>query len=178
MNGILRPYHTESKLSTVQNKSEKDNQRLFGHKTIIGNWNKGLKSPRNQNLYNTGQIRSESEIVQAQDIIGQNDWTWTLTEVSPIYPYPWNLRPHHTIILPQGHGNQLSIFLVWINSAQSWNFNMNEITGNSEVSLLGMTDLDYEVIRVEWQRETMITNSKPFPLRGLWRHRHQGTHLC
>ena len=38
---------------------------------------------------------------------------------------------------------------------------VNEISGNSEVSLLGLTDLDYEVVRVEWQQETVITNSIP-----------------
>ena len=27
-----------------------------------------------------------------------------------------------------------------------------------------MTDLDYDVVRVEWQQETMITNSKPYQL--------------
>ena len=53
---------TGSKLST-----EIENQRLFWHRTIIDHWNKGLMSPRNQNKY-----RSESEIVQAQDIIGSH----------------------------------------------------------------------------------------------------------
>ena len=41
---------------------------------------------------------------------------------------------------------------------------MNELTGNSEVSLRGLADLDYEVVRVEWQQETMITNSNPYLL--------------
>ena len=41
---------------------------------------------------------------------------------------------------------------------------MIEITGNSEVSLRGLADLDYEVVRVEWQQETMITNSNPYLL--------------
>ena len=41
---------------------------------------------------------------------------------------------------------------------------VKEITGNSEVSLRGLTDLDYEVVRVEWQQETMITNSNPYLL--------------
>ena len=41
---------------------------------------------------------------------------------------------------------------------------LNEITGNSKVSLRGLTDLDYEVVRVEWQQVTMITNSNPYLL--------------
>ena len=43
-------------------------------------------------------------------------------------------------------------------------FGLNEIIGNSKVSLHGLTDLDYEVVRVEWQQETMITNSNPYLL--------------
>ena len=56
---------TGSKLST-----EIENQRLFGHRTIFDHWNNGLMSPRNQNEY-----RSESEIVQAQDIIGYQQYS-------------------------------------------------------------------------------------------------------
>ena len=41
---------------------------------------------------------------------------------------------------------------------------VKEITGNSEVSLRGLTDLDYEVVRVEWQLKTVITNSNLYLL--------------
>ena len=41
---------------------------------------------------------------------------------------------------------------------------MNEVTGNSEVSLRGLADLDYEEVRVQWQQETLITNSNPYLL--------------
>ena len=43
---------------------------------------------------------------------------------------------------------------------------LTEITGNSEVCPRGQTDLDYEVVRVEWQQETVITNSIPYLLGG------------
>ena len=39
-----------------------------------------------------------------------------------------------------------------------------EITGNSEVCPRGEADLDYEVIRVEWQHKTVITNSNLYLL--------------
>ena len=38
---------------------------------------------------------------------------------------------------------------------------LNEIT---EVSLRGLTDLDYEVVREEWQQKTWITNRNPYLL--------------
>ena len=41
---------------------------------------------------------------------------------------------------------------------------MNELTGNSEVSLCGLADLDYVEARVEWQQETLITNSNLYLL--------------
>ena len=41
---------------------------------------------------------------------------------------------------------------------------MNELTGNNEVSVRVLADLDYEAVRVEWQQETMITNSNPYLL--------------
>ena len=36
---------------------------------------------------------------------------------------------------------------------------MNELTGNSEVNLHGLANLDYEEVRVEWQQKTLTTNS-------------------
>ena len=41
---------------------------------------------------------------------------------------------------------------------------MNELTGYDEVSVRMLADMDYEAVRVEWQQETMITNSNPYLL--------------
>ena len=45
---------------------------------------------------------------------------------------------------------------------------VKEITGNSELCLRELTDLDYEVVRVKWQQETKITNSYPYLLGVCW----------
>ena len=36
---------------------------------------------------------------------------------------------------------------------------MNGIIGNSGVNPRGLADLDYEEVGIEWQQETLITNS-------------------
>ena len=41
---------------------------------------------------------------------------------------------------------------------------MNGITGNSGANLCGLANLDYEEVRIEWQQETLITNSNLYLL--------------
>ena len=41
---------------------------------------------------------------------------------------------------------------------------MNVIKGNSGAKPRGLADLDYEEVRIEWQQETLITNSNLYLL--------------